>query len=238
MGGLIRRTGRTSLLTAASVAVTVAISAAHPPIGIAAPEIARSGHIPEIQLQAIVTNIAETAPAVAAAKIPPRRTAAASPLAGLELPTPQQVLATIATITVAAGWYAAFPITLPTSIVLGAVFNVLVAGISMQGPLIDPVSIIKWSLVIFAGAPFLAAVTVLSVLPAAGTSSRVTHPSTPSAARHTKPGLAGSRRTAGPTTNADRTPSAHTSAKTTPKASTEKKRSGTAGSARAANKRT
>jgi hypothetical protein len=231
MGGLIRKTGRTSLLTAASVAVTVAISAAHPPIGIAAPEIIRSAHIPGIQLQAIVTGIAETAPT---ATIAPRRTAAASPLAGLKLPTPQQVLVTLGTIAVAAGWYAAFPITLPTSFVLGAVFNVLVSGISMQGSILDPVAIIKWSLGIFAGAPFLVAVTVLSVLPAGGTSSRVTDPSTPSAAQHTKSGVASSRRTAGTSTNADRKPTAHRNAKTAPKASTEKKHSGTANSARPA----
>jgi hypothetical protein len=234
MGGLIRKTGRTSILTAASVAVTVAISPAHPPIGIAAPEIIRSAHIPGIQLQAIVTDIAETAPTAAAATIAPRRTAAASPLAGLKLPTPQQVLVTLGTIAVAAGWYAAFPITLPTSFVLGAVFNVLVSGVSMQGPILDPVAIIKWSLGIFAGAPFLVAVTVLSALPAGGTSSRVTDPSTPSAAQHTKSGVASSRRTAGTSTNADRKPTAHRNAKTAPKASTEKKHSGTANSARPA----
>ncbi|WP_445166946.1 hypothetical protein ACTXG7_24460 [Mycolicibacterium sp. Dal123E01] len=220
-------------LTAAATATIVTAAMVFTPHH-AEPEIPRALHVSAIQLQAI----ASTAPA----HTTPARShfAAATPQVNLSLPTPQQALGVVGTIAVAAAWYAAFPVTLPTSFVLAAVWNVFVTGVSMRGPTVDPVFVLQWGLPIFAVAPFILASPLLTSLPATATSaaaqvnsSVVTDPSTPSGDRRATSDGAGSRRKASASTTAERTPSAHRTAPSTTKASSQKKPSATAGSARA-----
>jgi hypothetical protein len=226
------KTARASRLVAAATAVVVAIAVASTPdtseSAIPRPASAAPVQSITVDLTASALNTAAITPA--------RRSVAATPQATVSLPTPTTVVAVAATVAVAAAWYAAFPITLPGSFAAATLFNVLVRGVSMQPITIDPPFVLQWGLSIFVGTPVLLGVVLaqavdsgLKSISAQADSTRVARPS---ATRSTRTGLAGSRRTAAPSTNAP----ARRAAKNTAKPPTAKKHSGTAGSGRTVSK--
>ena len=212
-------------LTAAATAAIITAGLVFTPHH-ANPETPRALHISAIQLQAVTTSAPVLTTPVAS-----HSAAAATPQLNLALPTPTQALGTVVVIAVAAAWYAAFPVTLPTSFVLAAAGSLLVRGVSMRTPIIDPVEVLQWGLPIFVGAPlFLAAPALTSILPKPASNAVQINSS---AERRAKSGVADSPRKA----TADRTPSAHHTPKSTPKASSQNKPTGTAGSGRAVKNR-
>lgn len=227
----IRAYGHILRLTAAAAAAIVAIGLVSAP-NATSPKIPRPVHVPAIQLQAIVNELTGGAPTTTTA-ITARSRAAVTPRANASLPNPNGVLSsallTAAAIALTPVWYAAFPITLPASLIIAAF---ALSALSMIGLRSTPALTLQLGLAGWAVGPLLVVREATKLLasqinPAAAVSnSRL-------AADRAKRGLAGSGRSASPHTNADRKPTSHRTAKTTPTQSTDKKRTGTAGSARA-----
>ncbi|WP_396932328.1 hypothetical protein [Mycolicibacterium sp.] len=228
----------THRLAAISTAGIVAASVLSAPI---AADVAVPRHPPAIQVHSFavdLTAVAHTTGASASS----HRSAAAVPQLNFAPPTPQQVVATIGVVAVAAAWYATFPVTLPLSVGVGVLLNVLVKGVSMQPITIDPVFIVGASLASFVLAPYFLASPLIALTaqatttsaPAQANSTPVVQPSgtSPSSRRdHGRSGTGGSRRNA----NSDRTLSAHRAAKGTA-TSDSKKHLRTAGSGRSVSK--
>ena len=185
-----------------------------------ATDVAVPRHAPAIQVHTFAVDLTAVAHTTAAGA-PSHRSAAAVPQLNFAPPTPQQVVATIGVIAVAAAWYAAFPVTLPLSVGVGVLLNVLVKGVSMQKITIDPVFIVGASLASFVLAPYFLASPLIALTAQSTTSASAQANSSPatqssSASKssrrdHGQSGTGGSRRNA----NSDRVPSAHRAAKDT-----------------------
>ncbi|MEZ0358978.1 hypothetical protein [Mycobacterium sp. SA01] len=234
----ITNSANTFRLAAAGISTVVAVSLVSAPL---AQDVAAPRHPHAIQLSTIAVDLTAAAHTTANSATSDR-SAAAIPQLNFAPPTPQQVVATIGVVAVASAWYATFPITLPLSVGIGVLLNVLVKGVSMQPITLDPVFILESSLASFLLAPyFLASPLIALTATPKPTSASVQSNSTP-ASRTVLPslparsGVAGSGRTRASSSAAQKA-SSHRTAKHTSKA-TGKKQAGTAGSARSTSKRT
>ena len=222
-------------LASAGMTTVVAVSLVSAPI---AQDVAAPRHPHAIQLSTIAVDLTAVARTTATSD----RGAAAIPQLNFAPPTPQQVVATIGVIAVASAWYATFPVTLPLSVGIGVLLNVLVKGVSMQPISLDPVFILQSSLASFVLAPyFLASPLIALTATPKSTSTSVKSNSTPASRtvltnRPAKNGLAESGRTRASSSSAQKE-SPHRTAQRTSK-TTDKKQTGTAGSGRATSKRT
>lgn len=238
MTDAISRSTNAFRLAVAGITTVVAISAVSAPI---AQDVAVPRHPHAIQLSTIAVDLTAVAQATPNSAISDR-SAAAIPQLNFAPPTPLQVVATIGVVAVASAWYAAFPITLPLSVGIGVLLNVLVKGVSMQPITFDPVFILEASAASFLAAPlFLASPLIALTATTKPTSASVQSNSTPASRSvllnlPTKSGLAGSGR---PRTNspAAHQESSHRTVQRTSK-TTDKKQTGTAGSGRGTSKRT
>ncbi|WP_431237400.1 hypothetical protein ACQ86B_22005 [Mycolicibacterium aichiense] len=227
-------------LAAAGITTVLAVSLVSAPIP---QDVAAPRHPHAIQLSTIAVDLTAAAHTTATSATSDR-SSAVIPQLNFAPPTPQQVVATIGVVAVASAWYATFPITLPLSVGIGVLLNVLVKGVSMQPITLDPVFIVESSLASFLLAPyFLASPLIALTATPKPTSASVQSNSTPAPASRTglpnlpaKSGLAGSGRTRANSSAAQK-PSPHRTVKRATKAS-DKKQAGTAGSARATSKRT
>ncbi|MCV7217660.1 hypothetical protein H7J51_20490 [Mycobacterium crocinum] len=228
----------THRLAAIATAGIVAAGVLSAPI---AADVAVPRHPSAIQVHTFAVDLTAVAHTTAAGASS-HRSAAAVPELNFAPPTPQQVVATVGVIAVAAAWYAAFPVTVPLSVGIGVLLNVLVKGVSMQKITIDPVFIVGASLASFVLAPYFLASPLIALTAQAKTTSAsaqanstpVAQPSSASQSSHRdhgRSGTGGSRRNA----NSDRVPSAHRAAKGTATPGS-KKHARTAGSGRSVSK--
>ncbi len=228
-------------LAAAGITTVVAVSLVSAPI---AQDVATPRHPHAIELSTIVVDLTAVAQTTANSARSDRN-AAAIPQLNFAPPTPQQVVATIGVIAVASAWYTTFPITLPLSVGIGVLLNVLVKGVSMQPITLDPPvfhsPIEPRELPI--GPPYFLASPPLIALTAAPkpTSASVQSNSTPASRTvlpnlPAKSGLAGSGRTRASSSAAQKE-SPHRTAQRISR-TTDKKQAGTAGSGRATSKTT
>ncbi len=119
----------THRLAAIATAGIVAAGVLSAPI---AADVAVPRHPSAIQVHTFAVDLTAVAHTTAAGASS-HRSAAAVPELNFAPPTPQQVVATVGgVIAVAAAWYAAFPVTVPLSVGIGVLLNVLVKGVSMQ----------------------------------------------------------------------------------------------------------
>jgi hypothetical protein len=237
MGQATREVGRTARLTAAVAAAAVVIGLVSTANG-DGPTVAR--YAPTIQLQSVAVDLTAGTQTTAAV-VTSDRSVAVTPELHFAPPTPEQVVATIGLVAVAAAWYAAFPVTLPVSVVGGVLLNVLVRGVSMQPITIDPAFVLKAGVSTFALAPLFLMSPVLTALgpkptptPQQADSTSAVRPSTEASSSRRGRGqsrVAGLRQAA----HHDRT--AHRATKGT-SASSTKMHSGTAGSGRTVSKGT
>ncbi|KDF00707.1 hypothetical protein Y900_017615 [Mycolicibacterium aromaticivorans JS19b1 = JCM 16368] len=225
-------------LAAAGITTVVAVSLVSAPI---AQDVATPRHPHAIELSTIVVDLTAVAQTTANSARSDRN-AAAIPQLNFAPPTPQQVVATIGVIAVASAWYTTFPITLPLSVGIGVLLNVLVKGVSMQPITLDPVFILQSSLASFLLAPYFLASPLIALTAAPKpTSASVQSNSTPASRTvlpnlPAKSGLAGSGRTRASSSAAQKE-SPHRTAQRISR-TTDKKQAGTAGSGRATSKTT
>ena len=233
---LQRAYGRLSALGAAECAAIITAGLLAAPATIGSPN---HGYAPVISVQSHAVALTATTFGSPDSEMTPH--------AAVALPTPVEitngVAIVVATTVVAAGWFAASPITLPGSFAAAAVFNVLARGVSMQTITIDPAFVLTVGLGIYLGAPILIGTVAATAVVQTLTSVLGKANSTPAAAKfarststsrdHGSSAVAGSRRAAKP----DRKPSTHRTTKAT-SASHTTKHPGTAGSGRGISKGT
>lgn len=217
-------------LTSAAAAAIIAVglvTTPHPPGS------TDTHHTPVPHSRVIAVNLTTAAIPIDTKDPTLSRVAAATPQANATGPTPENVARAALAAVLAAGWYAATPITLPAAVV--GMFIVFTVIASVTGvPLSVGVGAIEFGVRVWAQAPLSILQTALNDLKPAPNSAAAVRPSrrlaslpttspAPRQGQQTTSGLAGSRRTA------DHTPRMHRS----PKATSAKKSSGTAGSGRA-----
>jgi len=238
MTGSTSNSANTFRLAVAGITTAVAVSLVSAPITV---DVAAPRHPHAIQLSTIAVDLTAVAHTTATSATSDR-SAAATPQLNFAPPTPLQVVATVGVVAIASAWYAAFPITLPLSVGIGVLLNVLVKGVSMQPITFDPVFILEASAASFLAAPlFLASPLIALTATTKPTSASVQSNPTPASrtvlpSLPAKSGLAGSGRTRANSSAAHKE-SAHRTAQHTSK-TTDKKQAGTAGSGRGTSKRT
>lgn len=227
-------------LAAATAAAIVAVGLVSAP-NLADPAASRAEHVLAVQLRTV--ELASVSLATVSTG-----SATKTPQAHVSLP---QIEGVVTAVVVGAGavalvplWYAAAPITLPVSVGIAVFLYTWLSaiGLTIKTDVPAPLAALGLGIAGWAIGPlYVVRETVKGISKYLNSVVAQQNPvassaSAPQAARqtqHTKSGLAGSRRTATPSTSADRKPATHRNAKTAPKASTEKQ-SGTARSARPA----
>lgn len=253
MNSSISRLDGTYRATAAGIAATVAVTLFLTP-GAAGSPSTPAMHAPATAVHGVAVELTATTLNIDSTATTPVRNASAIPQASVTGQDLQdavtRVALTAALIAVTPVWYAAFPITIPVSIALAASFDAVVhilhagtfnqpealtiLGLALAGWAVGPIYVVSVAV--------KATGAYLNSLGAQADASQPTASATVSQilrqTHQPKNGLAGSRRTGSPRTNADRTPSPHRTATETAKHPDQKKRPTNANSGRGISKRT
>ncbi|AKK26161.1 hypothetical protein [Mycobacterium sp. EPa45] len=249
MNGSISKLDATYRIAAAGMAAAVAISLFSAP-NAAGCTPTQTPHIRGTQVQADAIELTAAALSINPTPTTPVRSASATPQANVTVQQLQSavtaVASTAALIALTPVWYAAFPVTIPASIVIAAFFGgvVQITGVSINPITLLGLGLAGWAVgpIVLVSAVAKAAGDYLNSLgappdPSQSTASSVVSP-TVRQARQPLQGLAGSKRTGSPSTNANRTPSSHRTAKDTATHPDQKNRATKANSGRGTSKRT
>lgn len=194
--------GTTSRLTATAGAAIVAVglTTAYGPADPAA-----AGHAPAIYAQSLAVELTVAADEINAATTSPHRAAAATPRANASGVNVDNLARAAALIVLTPLWYAAFPITLPSTIGLLYFTRVAISCISACGVGIDPAATLGMGIGAWAVGPFILLQQIAkgvfptsNSVPAGALHRGATRPAAAQPARQDrdKPGTAGSRRSA------------------------------------------